>query len=101
MMSSSLILAVLLSTTVSGHFDLPPNKQGLPAMATNSSAAWKPGFSSSRKSLEATLGEIRVENDWKNDLVLWVLPSQVRAATPRLVQVRSDRRAPLRGQLFD
>ena len=100
MTSSFVVLAVLLLPTVSGHSDLHFDKTGLPTMAANSSAASMPGLSSSQKSLEATLKEIRVENDWKNDLVLWVLPSQVRAATPRLVQVRSDMRAPVRGQLL-
>ena len=32
-----------------------------------------------------TLAEIAAENDWKNDMVLWVLPRELRAAMPRIV----------------
>jgi hypothetical protein len=48
------------------------------------------GFSwhyGSRKSLEPTLREIREENDWKNDLVLWFLPDEMRSSLPRLAEV--------------
>jgi hypothetical protein len=32
-----------------------------------------------------TLAQIAAENDWKNDMVLWVLPLELRAAMPRIV----------------
>lgn len=38
-----------------------------------------------RKPQAATLAEIAGENDWKNDMVLWVLPLELRAAMPRVV----------------
>lgn len=39
-----------------------------------------------RKPRSVTLAEITAENDFKNDLVLWVLPRQLRNAMPRVVQ---------------
>lgn len=39
-----------------------------------------------QKSQSATLAEIIAENDFKNDLVLWVLPRRLRSAMPRVVQ---------------
>lgn len=43
-------------------------------------------YGSSKPSRD-TLKEICDENDWKNDLVLWVFPAHVRSRIPRLVQV--------------
>ena len=40
-----------------------------------------------RKTKEQTLAEVVEENDWKNDLVLGVLPTHFRARIPRAVQV--------------
>lgn len=39
-----------------------------------------------QKPRSVTLAEIIAENDFKNDLVLWVLPRQLRNAMPRVVQ---------------
>jgi hypothetical protein len=38
-----------------------------------------------RKPQAVTLAQIAAENDWKNDMVLWVLPLELRAAMPRIV----------------
>jgi lathosterol oxidase len=38
-----------------------------------------------RKAQAVTLAQIAAENDWKNDMVLWVLPLELRAAMPRIV----------------
>ena len=38
-----------------------------------------------RKPRAVTLAQIAAENDWKNDMVLWVLPRELRAAMPRIV----------------
>ncbi|GAB4820633.1 hypothetical protein N2152v2_007679 [Parachlorella kessleri] len=59
---------------------------GLNSIAGSSGASWQYG---SRKPLEVTVREIKEENDWKNDLVLWKLPDNIRSRLPRLLQVSS------------
>lgn len=39
-----------------------------------------------RKSKQQTLQEIYEENEWKNSLVLWVLPDSIREAMPHWAQ---------------
>lgn len=38
-----------------------------------------------------SLSQIREENDWKNDLVMWMFPEDLRAKMPRFLQVWKTR----------
>ncbi len=48
---------------------------------------WAPSKQQPKKDKAQRLEELRAENVWKNDLVMWVLPSEARAAMPHALQV--------------
>ncbi|BDA50276.1 probable lathosterol oxidase at C-terminar half [Coccomyxa sp. Obi] len=55
------------------------------SLSVFSAASWGGRGRSKAKSKEQTLAELREENDWKNDLILFWLPAPVRAKMPRIV----------------
>lgn len=79
---SRLVLAVLASLLVGGSGQ-EANHAAL--------AGWNSGASLINGALTRApkdrLGALRDENQWKNELVLWVLPGEVRECMPRVVQV--------------
>lgn len=82
------VLAPVLSWVIRG-FNLPCSSVRSPQCQSPDSAQ---GSHSARhmqhpqrKPRAVTLAQIAAENDWKNDMVLWVLPLELRAAMPRIV----------------
>lgn len=50
------------------------------------------GAPSKKKDKAQVLAELRAENEWKNSLVLWVLPQEIRNQMPMVVQVSGSGR---------
>jgi lathosterol oxidase len=74
-----------------GHAELlPPSVLlGTRSQAPAAANGWRTLFSSGlgSKDRQTRLAELRRENEWKNDLVMWMLPDSARAAMPHAVQV--------------
>lgn len=70
---------VILPLEACQHFS--PRRIVVDASNVLFAAPWGGKVRSKGKSKEQTLAELREENDWKNDLILFWLPPAVRLAT--------------------
>ena len=74
-----------LQEAAAGGSPLTTNSSGAGARPAAGQQQARPG----RRPQEEVLADLYAENEWKNDLILWILPDGLRAKLPHAAQVRA------------